>query len=418
MDLAFATRNCNLIITKRNEFNIASSTHAMNKRHRACADSYLEWYEFEKKIDASDHAMAESLFGESRRYYALHGYTSMFRIDDLPPSAADMKLLADTMEDEAALACERTHACWTLGHLLWRQARREESLKIQRKGLKIKIEPSSRAIKLFWFPDPSKKTRGNEAVTTTNGERFDQNQKELKEAIDGMMSSGSNPISHVSVEGARAQVIKRMMETGGFSSEEEVYSMMDAMGIDLNEALAAAHAARSSTSNGGGSNTSTDPNAPAILHHQLLLGPHAPPGTSDHTAAYLKKSQKIVGACCDFCSKPAPESATSKLFSICRTCKRVAYCSQECQIADWKPNHKKSCRPPFDFKVGDLVRIQGLKSKPQFNSTILEVKGPSESPGRFICSIIGSEQGRGMSIKPENMRCVVPVEERMELKSD
>ena len=412
----------NRFITQRNDFSTSSSQFAMQKRFRACADSYKEWYKFEisSLCYAQQPHLADLLIGPSCRYYALHGYTSMFRIDDLPPGDADLKFLEEVMKDETALACERTHAASSLGLLLWLKSKREESLKIQRKGLKFVIGESARAVRLRWFPEAALGGSSN-STETTNGERFDLNQKELKEAVERMIQS--NPVRTTTldtvdpqrIQEARAQIIRRMMETGGFPSEQAVLDMMDAMGVDLTADIsryAAAHGGLASSSSGNGTSKRTDL---AQVTHQLLLGPFAPPGIREFTSDYISKSMRITGACCDLCSNPVPASATSKLFAHCETCKRVAYCSRECQVADWQ-RHKKSCRPPSEYKVGDLVRIQGLKTRPEINAMLLEVKGPSESPGRFICSFVGSEPGKGMSLKPENMHIIVPLEERMELK--
>jgi hypothetical protein len=41
-------------------------------------------------------------------------------------------------------------------------------------------------------------------------------------------------------------------------------------------------------------------------------------------------------------------SKEEKKLKTCGKCKRVAYCSKECQKEDWK-DHKKNCRPADAF---------------------------------------------------------------------
>jgi hypothetical protein len=47
---------------------------------------------------------------------------------------------------------------------------------------------------------------------------------------------------------------------------------------------------------------------------------------------------------CSFCNQTALESnkTTDPTLKVCSRCKKVFYCSKECQRLDW-PNHKKVC---------------------------------------------------------------------------
>ena len=38
----------------------------------------------------------------------------------------------------------------------------------------------------------------------------------------------------------------------------------------------------------------------------------------------------------------------------CKRCKMTYYCSRECQVEDWT-KHRKVCRKPGEFKIGDEV---------------------------------------------------------------
>ena len=45
---------------------------------------------------------------------------------------------------------------------------------------------------------------------------------------------------------------------------------------------------------------------------------------------------------CNCCQKEAPEQ--QKAMSVCSGCKTAAYCSRQCQVADWKSGHKRQCK--------------------------------------------------------------------------
>jgi hypothetical protein len=52
---------------------------------------------------------------------------------------------------------------------------------------------------------------------------------------------------------------------------------------------------------------------------------------------------------CKTCGKLNAElSKEEKKLKTCSKCKRVAYCSKECQKKDWE-GHKKDCRPADAF---------------------------------------------------------------------
>jgi len=57
---------------------------------------------------------------------------------------------------------------------------------------------------------------------------------------------------------------------------------------------------------------------------------------------------------CSCCGKTSDE----KKFPRCKRCKRVAYCSKECQKKHWKAGHKKDC-----VRVGKGGGGVGVKPK-------------------------------------------------------
>ena len=61
---------------------------------------------------------------------------------------------------------------------------------------------------------------------------------------------------------------------------------------------------------------------------------------------------------CAVCSKPSSK--------FCKSCKARFYCSQECQIADWK-EHKKFC-PKVEEKQISVVKGRGLVATRNINA--------------------------------------------------
>jgi len=61
--------------------------------------------------------------------------------------------------------------------------------------------------------------------------------------------------------------------------------------------------------------------------------------TSAATATGARTSQKNERVCANMnCDKPAPQH-------LCGRCRKVYYCSRDCQLAHWKKGHKKTCVP-------------------------------------------------------------------------
>ena len=56
---------------------------------------------------------------------------------------------------------------------------------------------------------------------------------------------------------------------------------------------------------------------------------------------------------------PAAAAAAARANKICRTCKGVAYCSAECQRADWLRGHRERCRGGVTTPFIDIVDTDG-----------------------------------------------------------
>eukprot|EP00854_Cymbomonas_tetramitiformis_P033104 gene33104-42322_t len=87
---------------------------------------------------------------------------------------------------------------------------------------------------------------------------------------------------------------------------------------------------------------------------------------------------------------------------MCQRCKRVWYCSAECQRVAWKGGHKRNCRPWGQHSAGDRVQLKqgAVPRKAEYNGCIVEVVGkvaaaadePSEDPmSEWEAQLLGSD---------------------------
>ncbi len=129
----------------------------------------------------------------------------------------------------------------------------------------------------------------------------------------------------------------------------------------------------------------------------------------------MKLNTRVVGASCDCCgATPSSEVKLSK----CNKCLRKAYCSKGCQLADWREGgHKKSCRPPKDFKAQDIIRVVGVQSKPELNGRLMVVVGPDpKAEGRWEVTVVGAgPENSSISLHVGKMHLIVAFEEREDI---
>ena len=59
------------------------------------------------------------------------------------------------------------------------------------------------------------------------------------------------------------------------------------------------------------------------------------------------------GTECDWCH------LTSSVLSCCSRCRRMYYCSEECQKHAWNSGHKRACRHRRTVKPGDMMEVRG-----------------------------------------------------------
>lgn len=93
---------------------------------------------------------------------------------------------------------------------------------------------------------------------------------------------------------------------------------------------------------------------------ELETYPIAIPG-----ASFVQDRLVVGGSKCDCCKKKRNDVDGGLL--RCSRCKLAYYCTPVCQERQWRKGHKKCCRKPDDFRVGDAVRVRGLISRPDLN---------------------------------------------------
>ena len=89
--------------------------------------------------------------------------------------------------------------------------------------------------------------------------------------------------------------------------------------------------------------------------------------------------------CSVACSEDA--SVQSVKLKSCARCRRVAYCSVECQTADWKARHKHECGKRLE--EGESFVLCKWASRPELNGCRVEVvRGMDEATRRVVVRVV------------------------------
>lgn len=132
--------------------------------------------------------------------------------------------------------------------------------------------------------------------------------------------------------------------------------------------------------------------------------------TEEITKIYTNLNLKIMGSKCDSCNVVRTADAT---LMKCTRCKRKTYCSKVCQLRDWSEGkHKLSCRAPKDFKINDLVRINGIVRRLELNEELVCVREITDDGHIRVANISNNEE---FSADLSNITLIVPVNERLDL---
>ncbi|KAJ3329776.1 hypothetical protein HDU76_007147 [Blyttiomyces sp. JEL0837] len=127
---------------------------------------------------------------------------------------------------------------------------------------------------------------------------------------------------------------------------------------------------------------------------------------------------------CAICHKKTVEKAANNkslkfkgTLKKCSQCWRVAYCSVTCQRKHWKKGgHRLVCRKQCDFKIGDVVMLEGIeRRKHTINGEVGYVmkKFVTEDgvPMLRVASLFIGQGSGDITAKAENMVLLIPVEE-------
>mmetsp|Transcript_10196 Transcript_10196/g.12919 ORF Transcript_10196/g.12919 Transcript_10196/m.12919 type:complete len:315 (+) Transcript_10196:154-1098(+) len=127
-----------------------------------------------------------------------------------------------------------------------------------------------------------------------------------------------------------------------------------------------------------------DPPPNGTYTSKCHLMPLGPMGTT------LKREQfdKLIdvgGVECDYCHRKDADLLK------CTKCQKAFYCSQACQVKQWKEKgHKKYCRKEGEFKVGDFVQLARLQKRPDLNNSVVRIVGPHPTKqNKYECRIEG-----------------------------
>jgi hypothetical protein len=120
----------------------------------------------------------------------------------------------------------------------------------------------------------------------------------------------------------------------------------------------------------------------------------------------LLRRAAVGGNECDCCKKSLADLNVPRL-EACAKCKMAYYCSKECQVTAWKQGHKKACRAPESRMAGDVMRLQGLQSKPELNLHLVQLVEELDN-GRWQVVLCSAEGEKMMSVASGNLLHIRP----------
>lgn len=130
-------------------------------------------------------------------FWAISGYTSIFREEQAHASEEDIAFIKQLSRDEGAPASVQAIAGFTLGLLYWLSSQREKSIKTYNRVLKMSITEAERR----------KTIMGSMAEQTTAGAMFDEFVNEARMNLGHLSGSG---MGHPSVYGTGSLPSSRM----------------------------------------------------------------------------------------------------------------------------------------------------------------------------------------------------------------
>jgi len=315
--------------------------------HRLSATKYLQSF------------LASPDKWDPNRWQIFHGYTSILQEEYFKASDSDLEALQRTANDKNELKLYRCEATFTLGLLIWIRNDRDEAaatyLNVQR--LAEKAKKQERRFKVMaTIPTPD----GNRVAgigMTPMGELMDGIATQARDNLQQMQKTTFHSIGNLP---ARSEMLGNRLRSDG------------------------------------------TPMPPARRTTAVAMGPVA----TELTKEQIKHLLQVGGDRCDCCQKTREDFGGS--FRCCTSCMKAYYCDRECQVKQWKAGHKKYCRKPGEFKVGDHVRLNGLASKPEMNGLLVTMISPdSQTEGRWEVRIPGGD--KSVSIATEKIEQLRPL---------
>jgi hypothetical protein len=346
-----ATSEHNNNNNNNNNNNSSSSNMAGNYEFHA-NEAVKFWEQGEKKKAANSYYLSflaappASHNWEPTQYHQLHGYTSILREKYFPPTTTDLKNLKKIAHKQSLPKLYRQEAAWTLGLLAWDAGDRLKAADYYREALQYinQAESSERERKMFASLDLNGKP-------TTGLHSVSLILEESKNTIEDNLGILNNPT------GARALLPdSEFVRSDGTTMPREIRT--SAIPLDA------------------------DPSS-------------------------LAKRLKVGGNECDECGKTWQELGKPRL-DCCPRCQNAFYCSQQCYKNAVRNGHKGACRKEGQIEPGDIMKLQGIKAKPQLNGSLVKVlRKDRKSEGRWEVQLLVTKSGMSIAtgrlvhIRPE-----------------
>ena len=283
------------------------------------------------------------------RWQVLTGYTSILREMYFEASKGDMKNLKKLAHDERSGKVYRSEAAWTAGFLSWDHGDRDSAADFYREALAIM--------------EQADETELNRQFCNMNG----INTKD--DVIKGISGSSVRDIM-----------------AGNRKTIERNLSILE---------------------NPFGATIPTDPSA---LFANRSDGSRIPIKVRCTGAAVAARETiagrlTVGGSKCDECGKSWQDVGKPKL-DCCTRCKMAFYCSRDCQKKAWRAGHREACREKGQIEINDVMKLQGLQSKPELNDCLVTVLAPDTTAGRWRVKSMVSDSV--MSIATDKLTHIRP----------
>ena len=311
--------------------------------HREAADEYLK-----AVLAAPDAWMPQD--GIATRFHTFQGYLSILRENYFLPSKEELKLLENEFVDnEKEPVCFRVEAAFTVALMQYDKGHREDTAYLYRKALAI-------------------------AETVTPGEL-----EHLSPGTDIDPVTGQPKLN-------TALSIKILLQQTVDQIKSNLRILECAGALPINHPIETIHKRSDGTS------------YPKKIRNSFAAG------DPRKSTEYIRRSA-VGGSQCDACGKTLQELQRETL-QQCSRCQMAYYCGEDCQKDAWRNGHKQACRKRGEIKLDDIMRLDGLQSKPELNGIFVKVVS-EQANGRCGVELMDLKATQ-ISVKPENLQHLRP----------